>query len=277
MREIIVFQTLNNSIPVIFTDIPKSTAPHAREYMLEELQRLVTHLEKLTGNKITDEGLREKIILANNIRANYRKVLYYLKTPEKMPLSPYAYMQLIALLNISFIDFLSAIKYFNKQFLKLIKDLDSRRKIDYEGVPKIMLVPVFSGSEPDLPQIMNELGGCLIQADNLAYGMLDPIKTEGDMIHNYCDYLVNMHECWSANKILVKSWLDLANELRVDGIIFNKLIGCTSITPSYRLFKDRVRDTGIPFIDVDFNRIGENLAQIKNKLTSFMEVVKKEI
>ncbi|MHA1648916.1 MAG: 2-hydroxyacyl-CoA dehydratase family protein [Candidatus Helarchaeota archaeon] len=270
------YAALNDSIPIAFTDIPNSMAPHAREFMYEEVSQLINRLEQLTGNRITDESLREKILLANDIRKCYREIIYYIKTPNEMPLSPYAYMQLIALLSISFVDFLSVIKYFRKNLVKLVQELNNRRNIDYSGVPKLLIVPVFSGSEPDLPQIIRDLGGCLLQVDYLSYGMLEPIKTEGDIIRNYCDYLLKSHNAWKDNKTIVTSWLKTAQELKVDGIIFNKLIGCTSITPAYRLFKDRVQATGIPFIDIDFNRIGENLAQLKNKLASFIELIKKD-
>jgi benzoyl-CoA reductase/2-hydroxyglutaryl-CoA dehydratase subunit BcrC/BadD/HgdB len=268
------YGTLNDSIPIAFTDIPKSMAPHAQQFMYEELQQLIHRLETLTGNQITDESLRENVTLTNTIRASYYEIFNYIKTPDKMPLSPYAYMQLMALLNIAFIDFLSAVKYFEKNLTKLIKDLQARKPIDYTGIPKLLLAPVFSGSEPDLPQIINSLGGCLIQADWLSYGLLDPIKTQGDIIHNYSEYLLKSHNAWKDNKTVIESWLQTATQLKVDGIIFNKLIGCTSVTPSYRLFKDRVQDMGIPFIDIDFNRIGENLAQLKNKLASFIELIK---
>lgn len=268
------YQTLHQSIPIAFTDIPDSTLPHARDLIYEELKQLVVKLETLTGTKITEEALQEKIILANEIKDCYRQVLFYLKTPEKMPLSPYAYMQLLALLTISFIDYLSAIKYFNKQFKKLIKELDTRRSIDYTGIPKLLLVPVFSGSEPDLPQIFNDLGALLIQADNLAYGMLEPIAPTGDLLQNYGNYLLNSHNCWSRGTTVVDAWIKLAKELRVDGVIFNKLIGCTTLTPAYRLFKDRIADTGLPSTVIDFNRIGENLTQLKNKLAGFIELIK---
>ncbi|MHA1265763.1 MAG: 2-hydroxyacyl-CoA dehydratase [Candidatus Helarchaeota archaeon] len=268
------YQTLNEYIPIIFTDIPMRNAPHGKEYMYEELLKFNTQLESLTGQEVTEEVLKEKLILANEIRENYRQVLYYLKDPKRMPLSPYAYMQLLALLNISFIDYLSAIKYFNKQFTKLVKELNRRRTIDYSDVPKILLVPVFSGSEPDLPQIMNDLGGCLIQADNLAYGMLNPIKTQGDLLQNYGDYLLEMHHLWSGSQSVVNSWLKMAEDLHVDGIVFNHLVGCTSLSPAYRIFKDAVVELGIPSTVINFNRIGENLAQLKNKLASFLEVVR---
>ncbi|MDD1779222.1 MAG: 2-hydroxyacyl-CoA dehydratase family protein [Candidatus Helarchaeota archaeon] len=270
------YGTLHNSIPIAFTDIPKSQGPHAREYMYEELQRLVKRLEALTGNTITEESLREYIILANEIKANYKTVLYYLKTPEKMPLSPYAYMQLLALLSICIVDYISAMKYFHKNLSALVQELNNRRKIDYKPIPKLLLVPVFSGSEPDLPQIVNNLGGCLIQADYLAYGMLDPIKTDGDLIQNYGEYLLNSHEAWRSGKSIVDSWIRLAKDLKVDGVIFNRLVGCTSITPALRLFRDQIRETGIPAINIDFNRIGENLAQVQNQIASFIEILKKE-
>ncbi len=269
------YGTLDDSIPIVLTDIPKSTAPHAKEFMHEEFQQLIRKLESLTGNQITDEALRDKIILSNEIKDKYREILYYLRSPEKMPLSPYAYMQLLALLNISVVDYLSAMKYFHKNIIKLVKTLNDRPPVDYTNLPKILLVPVFSGSEPDLPQIINELGGCLIQADYLAYGMLDPINTQGNMAKNYCEYLLKSHDGWKDNKTIVNSWLKTAQDLKVDAIIFNKLVGCTSITPAYRLFKDRIQDTAIPFIDIEFNRIGENLAQLKNKCATFIELIKK--
>ena len=270
------FGTLHHSIPIVFTDIPKSKGPHAREYMYEELQRLIKRLESLTGNTVTEESIREYTVLANEIKANYRAVLYYLKTPERMPLSPYAYMQLLALLNICIVDYLSAMKYFHKNLSALVQDLNNRRKIDYKTVPKLLLVPVFSGSEPDLPQIVNKLGGCLIQADYLAYSMLDPIKTEGDMIRNYGEYLLNSQECWSSSKTIVDSWIRIAKDLKVDGVIFNRLVGCTTITPAQRLFREQIRETGIPAIAIDFNRIGENLAQLQNQIAGFIEILKRE-
>jgi benzoyl-CoA reductase/2-hydroxyglutaryl-CoA dehydratase subunit BcrC/BadD/HgdB len=270
------YGTLHNSIPIAFTDIPKSQEPYAKDYMYEELKQLIKRLEALTGNVVTEESIREYVALANEIKANYRTILYYLKTPERMPLSPYAYMQLIALMSIAFIDYLSAMKYFHKNLAALVQELSNRRKIDYKLIPKVLLVPVFSGSEPDLPQIVNKLGGCLIQADYLAYGMLDPIKTEGDMIENYGEYLLNSHQCWSSSKTIVDSWIRLAKELKVDGVIFNRLVGCTTITPAQRLFREEIRETGLPSIDIDFNRIGENLARIENQIGGFIEMLKKE-
>jgi len=271
-----LYGTINNSIPIAFTDIPKSISAHAKEYMYEELQQLIKRLENLTGNTVTDDLIREYTVIANDIKAKYRDVLYHLKTPEKMPLSPYAYMQLLALLNICIIDFLSAMKYFQKNLAALVQELNSRKQIDYATTPKLLLVPVFSGSEPTLPQIVNDLGGCLIQADYLAYSMLDPVKTEGDMIQNYGEYLLNSHACWSSTKTIVESWIHTAQELKVDGVIFNRLIGCTTITPAQRLFKEMISETGLPSIDIDFNRIGENVAQLKNKVASFIELLKKE-
>ena len=270
------YQLVNDTIPIVFTDIPSSNAPYAKQYMYDELEKLIHKLETLTGIKLTDDALREKIEVTNEIRASYREIFTYLKTPEKMPASPYLFMQALSVLNIALIDFLSAPKYFNKNFTKFMKDLRARDPIDCSDVPKLLIVPVFSGNEPDLPGIVHRHGGMLIIADWYGYGLLDPIKTQGNMLQNYGDYLIRTHIGWKDNKTICESWLRMAKDFKVDGILFNKLIGCTSITPAYRLFKERVRDEGIPMIDIDFNRIGENLAQIENKIASFIEMLKKK-
>jgi benzoyl-CoA reductase/2-hydroxyglutaryl-CoA dehydratase subunit BcrC/BadD/HgdB len=269
------YQLLNDDVPVTFTDIPSSDAAHAKEYMYNELRTLIQTLESMTGNQITDEGLREVILVANEIRASYRELLEYLKTPDKMPISPYAYMQALALINIGFIDFLSSLKFFHKNLTKLLKVYRSRKPIDCSHVPRLLLVPVFSGSEPDLPQIVNQLGGLLVQADWWGYGLLDPIKTEGDMVRNYGDYLIKTHMGWKDNKTVSETWLRMAKDLNVDGIIFNRLVGCTSITPAHRIFIERVQDSGIPYTTIEFNRIGENFAQVTNKISALIEIIKK--
>ncbi|MHA1277624.1 MAG: 2-hydroxyacyl-CoA dehydratase [Candidatus Helarchaeota archaeon] len=269
------YQLLNDDVPVIFTDIPRSDVAHAKEYMYHELHHLIQQLESATGNRITDEELQTKILLANEIRASYRELLDYLKTPDKMPVSPYAFMQVLALINISFIDFLSSLKFFHKNLTRLMKNYRNRPPIDCTHVPRLLLVPVFSGSEPDLPQIINQLGGLLIQADWLGYGLLDPIKTQGNMIQNYSDYLIKTHMGWKDNKTVSETWLRMAQELKVDGVIFNSLVGCTSITPAQRFFIERIQDAGIPYTTIEFNRIGENLAQITNKLSTLIEMIKK--
>ena len=61
----------------------------------------------------------------------------------------------------------------------------------------------------------------------------------------------------------------------IDGFIFNQVFGCHSISNIYTTLEEKMRnDLNIPAIVVNFKKIGENVDYVKNRLGSFMEMLK---
>lgn len=61
--------------PVYKVGVPSDwEKPHTKEYYYKALGKLKTKLEELTGNKVTDEGLKKSIIAINKINQAFRKI-----------------------------------------------------------------------------------------------------------------------------------------------------------------------------------------------------------
>ena len=76
------------------------------------------------------------------------------------------------------------------------------------------------------------------------------------------------------NDILTDSYLRVAKELNADGLVFNQLFGCHSVSNCYKLLRDKLRKEEIPSTALTFNKIGENVEQVKTRLGALMEMVK---
>ncbi|MCJ7648027.1 MAG: 2-hydroxyacyl-CoA dehydratase family protein, partial [Candidatus Lokiarchaeota archaeon] len=63
-----------------------------------------------------------------------------------------------------------------------------------------------------------------------------------------------------------------AKDLKIDGIIFNQVSGCPSISNVYNSIMEKFNnDLEIPAILIKFKKIGEDLDEIKGKLANFMK------
>ena len=61
----------------------------------------------------------------------------------------------------------------------------------------------------------------------------------------------------------------------IDGLIFNQVSGCDSISNIYPLLVELVKNKfEIPSYVVNFNKIGKEIDQTRKQLTSYMEMFK---
>ncbi|NVM18339.1 MAG: 2-hydroxyacyl-CoA dehydratase, partial [Candidatus Lokiarchaeota archaeon] len=61
----------------------------------------------------------------------------------------------------------------------------------------------------------------------------------------------------------------------IDGLIFNQVFGCPSLSKTYDKLKEKLKsELGIPAIVINFKKIGENLEQVKTRVEPFMEKLK---
>ncbi|MFW9785136.1 MAG: 2-hydroxyacyl-CoA dehydratase family protein, partial [Candidatus Heimdallarchaeota archaeon] len=75
------------------------------------------------------------------------------------------------------------------------------------------------------------------------------------------------------NDKLTDSYIRIAKDLSVDGLVFIQLFGCHSVSNCYAMLREKIRrDLEIPSIALTFNKIGENVEQVKTRLGAFMEM-----
>jgi hypothetical protein len=149
--------------------------------------------------------------------------------------------------------------------------------MDVSKMPKILITPMFGGWEPKTHDIVYELGGRALYGDwDLLLFLEDiPISNRKDPVEAYAHYLMNVtsNGIGCDNDTLTDSYLRLAKNLQADGIIFIQLFGCHSISNCFAMLKNKIRrELEIPSIALNFNKMGENVEQVKTRLGAFMEM-----
>ena len=98
-----------------------------------------------------------------------------------------------------------------------------------------------------------------------------------DPVEAYAHYLMNatVNGIGCDNDALSDSYMRIAKKLNVEGLIFIQLFGCHSISNCFTMLKEKIRrELEIPSIAINFNKIGENVEQVKTRLGAFMEMFK---
>ncbi|MHA1143675.1 MAG: 2-hydroxyacyl-CoA dehydratase [Candidatus Helarchaeota archaeon] len=268
------FQDCAGATPLTFLDIPQEINEESLPYQISEVRRVIKEIEQFTKRPFSEEALRDEIKLHNSISRNYLEILK-IWAQDITALDPRAFIYVLSMIHFGYPDRLGrGSKYFDRLMMNLAKELKRDSKKDLSDVPKILHAPMFGGFEPEIMTITSNLGGRLLFADWVSLGVLDPIKETGDPIENYSKYLINVAEHWLDNNTVIKHWVKIVEDLKLDGVIFNSVYGCKSFTPAYKLFKDRLIELGVPIVDISFHNMNENLGQIETRIGAFIEMIK---
>ena len=275
-------KAIDSNVKQIWLDIPPRNIGNAVDLLTDNLGSVVNKLEKLSGKSYNKNLMLEHFKLANQIKRDYKTILYEIGTSNFYPCNPATFSEILALLSVSFQDYNSNAKRYAENIHQMVFEMKERiRKnigMDVSQMPKIMVTPMFGGWEPKTHEIIYELGGRAIYADWDVLRFLDevPISNSNDPIEAYAKFLLNatINGVGCDNNTLSDSYLRVAEKIKADGIVFNQLFGCHSISNCFTLLKEKTRrQLEIPAIALTFNRIGENLEQVKTRLGAFMEML----
>ncbi len=266
----------------IWVDIPPRNIGNALEFVSNNITSAITQLEDITGSTITDNQLNKQFNLSNKIKKKYKTILYEISNSDFYPCNPATFAEILALLSITFQDYNSN----NQRYLDNITNLENEMRerirkgigVDVSKMPRILLTPMFGGWEPKTQELLYEMGARTLYADWEILGLLEEINVSrnSNPIEEYGKFLINAtnNGIGCDNDQLTSSYLNIAEKLGVDGIIFNQLFGCHSISNCYNMLREKVRQRlEIPITSINFNRIGENIEQIKTRLGAFTEIL----
>jgi len=276
-------KTIQNPAKQIWIDVPPRNIGNAIELLTENLYDAIRELEKLSGNSYDRNILRNHFQVANDIRNSYKTILYDISKSEFYPCNPATFSEILVILNNSFQDYNSNAIRYRDNMASLVKEMKERIKnkigMDVSNMPRILITPMFGGWEPKSHEIIYELGGRALYADWDMLLLLEdiPITKISDPVEAYAHYLMNatVNGIGCDNNTLSDSYMRMAKNLNVDGLIFIQLFGCHSISNCFTMVKEKIRrDLEIPSIALNFNKIGENVEQVKTRLGAFMEMFK---
>ena len=274
-------ETINNPAKPIWVEVPPRNIGNALEILANNISKAIRELEEITGITCTDNKLREHFQLRNRICESYKTILHEISASDFYPCNPATFAEILALLSTSFQDYNSNEKRYVENISSLVNEMKERiRKgigMDCSNMPRILITPMFGGWEPKSHEIIYELGGRSLYADWDMLGFLEeiPVSHNSNPIENYARFIMNANSNHMGcdNDTLTDSYLGIAKKLNVDGLIFIQLFGCHSVSNCYKLLRDKLRREEIPSTALTFNKIGENIEQVKTRLGAFMEMV----
>ncbi len=253
------------------------------EIMVNNVKKAISDLEGITGNYITDNSLKKQFRIGNQVKRYYKTILYEICSSDFYPCNPATFAEILALLTISFQDYNSNAQRYLENMSHLVTEMRERIKkgigMDVSDMPRILITPMFGGWEPETHEIIYELGGRVIYADWEILGLLEEIlvSNDSDPIENYAKFLLRASKKGIGCNInnLKNSYLKAAKKMKVDGLIFNEVYGCPSISNNYDILREEIKiELDIPAIVINFRKIGENVELVKSQLRTYMEVFK---
>lgn len=259
---------------------PRNLGDSALNSLEENLYQAVAQLENLTGNHLSNNSLNKQFRLRNQICRYYKIIIHEISANDYYPCNPATFAEILSLLSISFQDYNSNVNQYLDNMGNLLKEMEERIKkrigMDVSHMPRVLLTPMFGGWEPLSHEYLYELGVRTIYADWEVLGFLEEIPITNDPIKEYAHFLLNMTTKGFGcdNSGLTDSYLKVAKELKVDGVVFNQVFGCHSVSNCYQMLREKLRREGIPSTFLNFNKIGENTEQVKTRLGAFTEMLK---
>ncbi|TFF94862.1 MAG: 2-hydroxyacyl-CoA dehydratase [Promethearchaeota archaeon] len=275
-------ESLKNYVPKqIWVDVPPREYGNAVELLTDNISKAISDLEEVTGNLVTDNSLKKQFRIGNQIKRYYKTVLYEVSSSDFYPCNPATFAEILALLGLSFQDYNSNAQRYLENFSYLVKEMRQRIDkgigMDVSKMPRVMITPVFGGWEPETHEILYNLGARTIYADWEILQLLEeiPVGPNSNPVEDYARFILNatMRGIGCDQEALTDSYIKTAKDLNVDGIVFNQVFGCHSISNCYSLLRRKIRKKlEIPTTVINFNKIGENVEQVKTRLGAFMEM-----
>ena len=275
-----VYELLNELIPTYVLEIPhKPDTAKGKEFWFKELEAFKAELEKVTGNKITAEKLKASIELINN----KRKALKRLSDLRAKSPSPISGLDGLLIDQISFND---DVKRFTAKVNELCDELDERvRKgegVAAKDAPRIMV----SGCPMAIPNwklhsIVQDAGASVVVEESCVGTryFTDLVEPKGDSVNDLLWAIVEKYSqipcaCFTPNDRRVKSVKELAEQFKVEGVIYYTLQNCHDYNVEAVKVERALKAQDLPMLKIETDYGTGDAAQIKTRVEAFLEIIK---
>jgi benzoyl-CoA reductase/2-hydroxyglutaryl-CoA dehydratase subunit BcrC/BadD/HgdB len=275
-----VYELLNELIPTYVLEIPhKPDSAQGKDLWFKELEAFKNELEKLTGNKITAEKLKESIELINN----KRKALKRLSDLRANSPSPISGLDALLVNQISFND---NVKRFTAKVNELCDELEERAQNGEGGASKDAPRLMISGCPMAIPNwklhsIAQAVGASVVVEESCVGTryFTDLVEPKGESLIDLLLALVEKYSkipcaCFTPNDARVKSVTQLAKQFNVDGVVYYTLQFCHSYNVESVKVGRALTDEGLPMLKIETDYTMGDTEQIRTRLEAFLEIVR---
>jgi benzoyl-CoA reductase/2-hydroxyglutaryl-CoA dehydratase subunit BcrC/BadD/HgdB len=265
-------------LPTVRLGIPPDwEKPLSRDYYYNGLSRLAEKLEALTGQKISDQKLKQSTGSINKIREVLNKV-DLLRKKQPPPIGGADFIRL------NHYSFYADPDRLLPKLNDLYRELSKGASPFPEGAPRLFLVGHVVGvGDYVVPSLIEEAGG-VIAAEFLDEGMRHcqwPVKTEGDLMKNLGEtyYLERtppsiFQPAWEKRAETMKR---LIRDGNIDGVIWYQLSFEEIYDMESSIMAKLLNEMNIPFLKLEssYEYSREAMAPLTTRVESFVETLKK--
>lgn len=267
--------------PTVILNVPPMKSVDAdTEVYLQELYKLIPHLETATGKQITADTLAKSI---NDVGYAQYEMSRFLNYRQNEPALLHG-AQVIAVMN-SF-AYMPVLKW-AEQMHKLNQELEMRlNKQQFVGKtkqPRILITgsPI-AFPNIKIPLLIEEMGGMLV-ADETCFGergLYDPAVVIDESFDGMIRALTNryMKPCtcpvFVDNNQRLYRIKQMIKINKVQGVIYHVLRGCLVYDYEYQMIEDTLGRMNIPVIRVESDYNEEDVEQLRIRIEAFIEMIK---
>lgn len=265
-----MYELLGDYIPIYVLDLPqRPDSPEAIKYFLGELNRFKGVMEQLTGNKVTDEQLKKEIKSLNETRQLLHK-LYDLRKADPPLISG------LDILKVMQKQYFLSPEEFKKSLLTLIDEAE-QVKVDWPHKPRIMISGCpMAGGNTKVSEIIESRGGAIVVEESCT-----GTRSFWDLVDENKDPTIALAEryikipcsCMTPNDRRIDNILELANEFKVDGVVYYTLQFCHGYNIEKYKVQQALKKAGIPMLSIETDYSGSDIEQIGLRVDAFMEML----
>jgi benzoyl-CoA reductase/2-hydroxyglutaryl-CoA dehydratase subunit BcrC/BadD/HgdB len=249
---------------------PRICAPRTIEYYKGELSDLIKKLEELTGNKVTEQRLRDAIAEYNEARVLIKQVYELRRAENPLITGEEALKITLAYAETPISEYIKHLKLF-------LEDVKNRKPIE-NARARLMLI----GSaldDPEYIKIIEDKGGLVVN-DLLCFGGRafgdELIVDDNDILGSIARYYLSRLVCprmIDNREYLHGLVISEAKEFGVQGIIYEKMQYCECWGGESVLLNEKLKNAGIPFLTLEREEQIVSAGQLAVRAEAFIEMI----
>lgn len=264
--------------PLHVMELPQMKRPQDRVLWRAEIERLIAHLEDISGRKLTAAGLATGIREVND----KRRALQRLNAARKASPTPISGKDALLAVQIAFYD---DVPRFTSMVEKIADELEARVAAGRGAAPKDAPRILVTGTPMAIPNWkvydVIEKAGAVVVMEELCtgsryYSRLVDERAEDlpGMIDAVTDKYLDINcACFTPNPGRLEDVISLAREYKVDGIVQYDLQFCTPYQIEATSVDRAAKAAGIPVLRIDTDYSQGDIGQLSTRVEAFLEMI----
>lgn len=252
-----------------YLNVPSTTGSDSMRFFQTEIRLFRESLADFTGGKISEENLREAIMLHNRLRASLRE-LSSLRKREPPLVSGVEMMQVYIACQIL------RVEEAKELVDRVIEEVRGRK----EGVKGRLRVLLFGGPTDDTPFVeLLESTGVEVVMDDLCFGTRwywEDVEEEGDPLEKLATRYLSKVRCPRTFMGVGKGRFDylvkFAREYKAEAAIFYVLKYCDSFGFDIPDLAERLREAGLRVLYLEDDYSLSTIQSLRTRVEAFTEI-----